>query len=92
MFDNTPLRLVPDSVKVNLLKSISDTLGMNITSTTCVTTGSDILKQQGITDISKWNCLWITLAWGPSPYDSTYPTPVSLVPYLRLLLLPFPTF
>lgn len=64
MFDNTPLRLVPDSVKVNLLKSISDTLGMNITSTTCVTTGSDILKQQGITDISKWNCLWITLAWG----------------------------
>ncbi|XP_075637048.1 ABC transporter G family member 20-like [Castanea sativa] len=64
MFDNTPLRLVPDTVKVDLLKSISTTLGMNITSTTCVTTGSDILKQQGITDISKWNCLWITLAWG----------------------------
>lgn len=64
MFDSTPLLNVPDSVKVDLLKSISTTLGMNITSTTCVTTGSDILKQQGITDISKWNCLWITLAWG----------------------------
>ncbi|CBI32651.3 unnamed protein product, partial [Vitis vinifera] len=37
---------------------------MNITSSTCVTTGSDVLKQQGVTDISKWNCLWITLALG----------------------------
>lgn len=64
MFDNTPLGAVPNSVKVSLLKSMSSTLGVNITSTTCVTTGLDILKQQGITDISKWNCLWITIAWG----------------------------
>jgi ABC-type multidrug transport system ATPase subunit/ABC-type multidrug transport system permease subunit len=64
MFDNTPLVMVPESVKVELLKSLSGTLGVNITSSTCVTTGLDILKQQGITDISKWNCLWITVAWG----------------------------
>lgn len=64
IFDNTPLGLVPDSLKVNLLKSFSSTLGVNITSSTCVTTGSDILKQQGITDLSKWSCLWITVAWG----------------------------
>ncbi|XP_059666171.1 ABC transporter G family member 6-like [Cornus florida] len=64
IFDNTPLGLVPDAMKVDLLKSISSSLGMNITSTTCVTTGSDILQQQGITDLSKWNCLWITVAWG----------------------------
>ncbi|KAJ7977049.1 ABC transporter G family member [Quillaja saponaria] len=64
MFDNSPLRAVPAAVKIELLKSMSKTLGMNITSSTCVTTGIDILKQQGITDIGKWNCLWITVAWG----------------------------
>ncbi len=64
LFDNSPLGMVPNSLKVDLLKSMSKTLGMNITSTTCVTTGLDILKQQGITDISKWGCVWITVAWG----------------------------
>ncbi|XP_057981809.1 ABC transporter G family member 6-like [Malania oleifera] len=64
MFDNTPLAAVPTAMKINLLKSLSASLGLNITSTTCVTTGSDILQQQGITDLSKWNCLWVTVAWG----------------------------
>lgn len=64
IFDNTPLGAVPHSMKVNLLKSLSSTLGMEITSSTCVTTGVDILKQQGITDLSKWNSLWVTVAWG----------------------------
>jgi len=64
MFDNTPLAAVPEQMKLKLLKSISSSLGMNITSTTCVVTGTDILKQQGITDLSKWNCLWVTIAWG----------------------------
>ncbi|KAI3474044.1 hypothetical protein Pfo_028832 [Paulownia fortunei] len=64
VFDNSPLRAVPDSVKLKLLKSMSKTLGMNITSSTCLTTGSDILKQTGVTDIDKWNCLWITIALG----------------------------
>lgn len=64
VFDSSPLRAVPDSVKLNLLKSMSKTLGMNITSSTCLTTGSDILKQTGVTDIDKWSCLWITIALG----------------------------
>ncbi|GMN39040.1 hypothetical protein TIFTF001_008276 [Ficus carica] len=64
IFDNSPLGVVPESLKVALLKSMSKTLGMNITASTCVTTGADILRQQGITDITKWNCVWITLAWG----------------------------
>ncbi|KAF3442051.1 hypothetical protein FNV43_RR15967 [Rhamnella rubrinervis] len=64
IFDATPLGSVPMAVKEELLKSMSETLGVNITSSTCVTTGTDILRQQGITDISKWNCLWITVAWG----------------------------
>ncbi|KAM5559975.1 ABC transporter G family member 20-like [Rosa sericea] len=64
MFDNTPLGEVPVALKLKLLKNMSNILGLNITGSSCVTTGSDILKQQGITDISKWNCLWVTIAWG----------------------------
>ncbi|KAJ1436410.1 P-loop containing nucleoside triphosphate hydrolase [Sesbania bispinosa] len=64
IFDNTPLGSVPGALKLKLLESMSNTLGMNITSSTCLTTGSDILQQNGVTDLSKWNCLWITVAWG----------------------------
>lgn len=64
IFDNTPLGTVSEAMKVRLLQSLSSSIGMNITSTTCVTTGTDILEQQGITDLSKWNCLWVTVAWG----------------------------
>ncbi|MBA0634388.1 hypothetical protein Godav_022055 [Gossypium davidsonii] len=64
MFDNTPLGEVPLSVKLKLLQSMSGVLGANITGSTCVTTGKDLLVQQGITDINKWNCLWIIIAWG----------------------------
>ena len=64
MFDMTPLGEVTEGLKLELLKSMSKTLGMNITGSTCVTTGMDILRQQGITDLSKWDCLWITIAWG----------------------------
>ncbi|GMH10116.1 hypothetical protein Nepgr_011957 [Nepenthes gracilis] len=64
MFDETPLQAMPRAVKVSLLKSMSRTLGVNITSKSCLTNGSDILKQQGMTDLSQWSCLWITVAWG----------------------------
>ncbi|KAM7526280.1 hypothetical protein LguiA_016182 [Lonicera macranthoides] len=64
IFDNSPLGLVPDTLKLELLKTMSKTLGMSITSSTCLTTGLDILKEQGVTDISKWACLWITVVLG----------------------------
>ncbi|OVA09975.1 ABC transporter-like [Macleaya cordata] len=64
MFDNTPLKVVSYDLKVNLLKTLSNSLGFNITPETCVTTGVDILRDQGVTDLSKWSCLWITVAWG----------------------------
>ncbi|XP_010534453.1 PREDICTED: ABC transporter G family member 16-like [Tarenaya hassleriana] len=64
VFDNTPLGELPEAVKVSLLGTVSQSLGMTITSDTCLTTGADILKQQGITQLSKWNCLWVTVAWG----------------------------
>ncbi|KAK8593336.1 hypothetical protein V6N13_043069 [Hibiscus sabdariffa] len=64
IFDNSPLGSVPSDVKLKLLQSIGNSLGMSITGSTCLRKGSDILKQEGITDLSKWNCLWITIAWG----------------------------
>ncbi|XP_055801509.1 ABC transporter G family member 6-like [Solanum dulcamara] len=64
LFDNSPLGDVPISLKEKLLDSISKTLNVRITSSTCVTTGADILVQQGITQLNKWNCLWVTIAWG----------------------------
>ncbi|VVA97003.1 unnamed protein product [Arabis nemorensis] len=64
IFDNTPLVAVPQGMKVRLLATMSKSLGMRITSSTCLTTGYEILQQQGITDLSKWNCLWVTVAWG----------------------------
>ncbi|KAH0979824.1 hypothetical protein GBA52_007001 [Prunus armeniaca] len=64
IFDNTPLASVPAAMKLKLLDSMSQTLGTRIRSSTCLTTGSDILQQQGVTDLSKWNCLYVTVAWG----------------------------
>ncbi|KAL3834069.1 hypothetical protein ACJIZ3_008805 [Penstemon smallii] len=54
IFDGTPLGDVPNALKVRLLDSLSSSLGMKITSST----------QQGITDLSMWSCLWVTVAWG----------------------------
>lgn len=64
IFDNTPLGMVPATMKLKLLENLSKTLGMTITRSTCLTTGSDILQQQGVMDLSKWNCLLVTVAWG----------------------------
>ncbi|TYH90036.1 hypothetical protein ES332_A13G023900v1 [Gossypium tomentosum] len=64
LFDHTPLVTIPNAMKVRLLQSFSDELGTKITSSTCFLRGVDILRNQGITDLSKWDCLFITLAWG----------------------------
>ncbi|MQM17393.1 hypothetical protein Taro_050364 [Colocasia esculenta] len=64
IFDNSPLGGASAAMKGKLLVAMSKVLMVNITNTTCVTTGPDVLRQQGITDLSKWNCLWITVAWG----------------------------
>ncbi|KAK1429335.1 hypothetical protein QVD17_11543 [Tagetes erecta] len=64
IFDNSPLGAISEAMKVKLLTSMSRTLGVNITSTTCLTTGADILRSQGVTDIDKWGCFWITIGLG----------------------------
>ncbi|KAG8066976.1 hypothetical protein GUJ93_ZPchr0005g16294 [Zizania palustris] len=64
MFDGTPIGRMPEAVKLKVLDAISHTLGSNMTADTCVTTGADVLVQQAVTDISKWKCLLVTVAWG----------------------------
>ncbi|KAF3339646.1 ABC transporter G family member 6-like protein [Carex littledalei] len=64
MFDNTPIEAFNESTKVEVLASISSSLGLNLTKATCITTGPDILSRNSIDDLSKWNSLWVTVAWG----------------------------
>uniref|UniRef100_A0A0D3G2M5 ABC-2 type transporter transmembrane domain-containing protein n=1 Tax=Oryza barthii TaxID=65489 RepID=A0A0D3G2M5_9ORYZ len=64
MFDGTPIGAMSRAVKLKVLDAISKTLGTNMTANTCVTTGADVLAQQAVTDIGKWKCLLVTVAWG----------------------------
>lgn len=64
IFDNSPLVGLPNAMKMKLLESMSNTLEVPINASTCFTTGPDILKQRGITELSKWNCLLVMVAWG----------------------------
>ncbi|KAL6907660.1 hypothetical protein ACP4OV_002699 [Aristida adscensionis] len=64
MFDNTPLAALPAALKVRVLRAMSASLGVDIGTRTCITTGPDFLAQQAVTDLTKWDCLWITVAWG----------------------------
>ncbi|XP_057538489.1 ABC transporter G family member 20-like [Amaranthus tricolor] len=64
MFDNTLIKDAPRDLKGKVFASMSSILGINITSSTCVMTATDILQQQGVTDLSRLDCLWITIAWG----------------------------
>ncbi|KAK8963907.1 ABC transporter G family member 6 [Platanthera guangdongensis] len=64
MFDNTPLAALPAAAKMDVLRAMSKSLGVSLTGKTCIMTGADILKQQAVTDLSKWSCLWVTVAWG----------------------------
>ncbi|XP_033146516.1 LOW QUALITY PROTEIN: ABC transporter G family member 19 [Brassica rapa] len=64
VFDGTLIGGVSDSGKVKLLQTLGMSLRKRITESTCLRTGSDLLVQQGVTQLSKWDCLWITFACG----------------------------
>ncbi|KAK4834470.1 hypothetical protein QYF36_023341 [Acer negundo] len=64
VLDNTPFVNLPVMVKLNMLQCMSSASGSNITSSTCVIDGMKLMEQRGVTDISKWNCFWITVACG----------------------------
>ncbi|KAJ3676659.1 hypothetical protein LUZ60_004071 [Juncus effusus] len=64
MFEGTPIGNMNETVQENVLVSISKTLNMTLNSTSCITTGSGLLHEAAVTDLTKWNCLWVTIAWG----------------------------
>nr|CAD1828757.1 unnamed protein product [Ananas comosus var. bracteatus] len=56
-------RDMPYSAQLKVLSVMSEALGRNLTDATCITNGPEVLRQQAVTDLSKWDCLWITVAW-----------------------------
>lgn len=46
VFDETPLGTFPVGLKQQLLSGMGEALGMSITSSTCMATGPDLLKQR----------------------------------------------
>ncbi|KAL0725610.1 hypothetical protein Bca4012_040209 [Brassica carinata] len=64
VFDGTLFAKVTDAIKVKMFDTVGKSLGMKITESTCLRTGPDLLLQQGISQLSKWDCLWITFVWG----------------------------
>ncbi|CAH8307631.1 unnamed protein product [Eruca vesicaria subsp. sativa] len=64
VFEGTLLGGVSDTRKVELLETLSRSLGTRIRESTCFRTGSDVLAKQDVTQLSKWDCLWITFASG----------------------------
>ncbi|XP_062109980.1 ABC transporter G family member 6-like [Humulus lupulus] len=65
MFDATPFAKAPAAVKEVVLGNLSTAVGINVTSTTCLKNGLDVLKEVGITELSnKWEYLAILVAWG----------------------------
>ncbi|CAL9762564.1 unnamed protein product [Musa acuminata subsp. burmannicoides] len=64
MFDGTSIGSLPMETKVQVLGAISKTLQMNLTSDSCIVTGPDVLQQQSINQLNKWECLLVTVGWG----------------------------
>jgi ABC-type multidrug transport system permease subunit len=64
MFYGTPIGSMNTTVQEKVLTVISQTLHSNLTTNTCIVTGADVLKDQSVTQLNKWNCLLVTVAWG----------------------------
>ncbi|KAJ0028883.1 hypothetical protein Pint_35518 [Pistacia integerrima] len=65
LFDNTPFVELTVATKMKLLESMSSVLSKDkLSSSTCLSTGVQILKQIGASDFNKWNCILITIAFG----------------------------
>lgn len=64
VFDGTPMAKLSPQIQQSFLGLLSSSTNIKITPTTCVTRGVDILNDQDITQLNKWNCLLVTFAWG----------------------------
>ncbi|PON75336.1 ABC transporter-like [Parasponia andersonii] len=64
LFDDTPFATASAAVKEVVLGNLSAAVGVNVTGTTCLMNGLDVLKELGISELSKWGCLGVLVAWG----------------------------
>jgi ABC-type multidrug transport system ATPase subunit len=64
MFDGTPMGKLPVDTQVTVLNAMSKSMRIDFNSTSCITTGTDILAKQAVDQLGKWGCLWATIAWG----------------------------
>ncbi|KAI0504196.1 hypothetical protein KFK09_015146 [Dendrobium nobile] len=64
IFDTTPLGEMTEKVKEGVLKAAGRALGEKISPETCLMTGMDVLEQNGVTQLGKWWCLAVIVAWG----------------------------
>ncbi|WOL00684.1 hypothetical protein Cni_G09397 [Canna indica] len=65
VFDVTTMANLPTAKKQEVLAAVGKELGMlNFSEDACLITGSDVLHEQAIGQLSKWNCLLVMLAWG----------------------------
>ncbi|KAM0848208.1 hypothetical protein ACQ4PT_054533 [Festuca glaucescens] len=64
VFDGTPIGGMSDAVKMKVLHAISAALGTNVTASTCIVTGADVLTQHAVTDVGMWTCLIVIALFG----------------------------
>ncbi|PON91487.1 ABC-2 type transporter [Trema orientale] len=64
LFEGTRSSTAAAAVKEGVSRRLGTAVGMNVTSSTCLKNGSDVLRELGITELSKWECLVVMVAWG----------------------------
>ncbi|XP_047063872.1 ABC transporter G family member 5-like [Lolium rigidum] len=64
IFDGMPMGKLPVENQVSMLTTMSKSMGIHFNTTSCLTTGTDILAKQAIDQFGKWGCFWVTVAWG----------------------------
>jgi ABC-type multidrug transport system ATPase subunit len=64
IFDTSPLGELPHQMKERVLSAVSGALGVKITDQTCVMTGRSVLNEVAVTQMGKWDCLLVAIAWG----------------------------
>ncbi|XP_047063350.1 ABC transporter G family member 1-like [Lolium rigidum] len=64
VFDGTPIGGMSEAIKMKVLDAISTALGANITASTCIVTGADVLAEHAVNDVGKWTCLTVIALFG----------------------------
>ncbi|KAG6473645.1 ABC transporter G family member 6-like [Zingiber officinale] len=64
IFEGTSIGSLPMEAQLRVLGAIGNTLQMNLSSESCIVRGPDVLQQQKVNQLNKWECLVVTFAWG----------------------------